>query len=296
MDRQTELQLEFREASPPLERHTVRSWRGVSVQYSRLRLPAEYEFRWDGNCHYLAHHDLVLLDGEMEVLGERPVIGRDLRDEMTYLPAGQSITGWAKPADRLNAFTVVCFDPASIQDELEMEFSGIEPRPHIYFKDAELGATMRKLSRLMAEEERSVSKIYAETLGLTAALEMFRILSAEPLSRKSVEPGALSKAQRELAYNYIEENLSRDVGLDEFASVCGLTRFHFSRAFKATFGEPPYQYILRRRIERAQHLLANSRVPIAEVAIACGFKGASQFARSFRSALGQAPLTYRRGV
>lgn len=294
MDRKTELQLDFKEASPPPEIHTAKSWRGVSVQYSRLKLPTEYEFRWNGQSHYLAHHDLILADGEMEVLGEKPIAGRDLRDQMTYAPAGQTINGWAKPADRLNAFTVVCFDPAAMQEELQTEFDRTDPRPHIYFKDNELGATMRKLARLMADQERPVSKVYGETLGLTAALEMFRISIAEAETRKPMGTGELSRSQRGLVQGYIEENLSMDIGLEELASVCGLTRFHFSRSFRATFGEAPYQYLTRRRLERAQQMLIGSQVPIADIAIACGFNGASQFARSFRNTVGQTPLAFRR--
>lgn len=296
MDLKTELQLDFKDASPLPEIYTAKSWRGVSVQYSRLKLPAEYEFKWDGESHYLAHHDLILTDGEMEVLGERPVASRDLRDQMTYAPAGQTINGWAKPADRVNAFTVVCFDPAAMQEEMQAEFNSVDPRAHVYFKDHELGATMRKLARLMAEKETIVSQVYAETLGLTAALEMFRILIAQSETMKPTLNGKLSKSQRDLVLSYIEENFSKDIGLDELASICGLTRFHFSRSFKATFGEAPYQHLTRRRVERAQQLLIDSQISIADIAFACGFNGPSQFARAFRSVVGQTPLTFRRSA
>ncbi|MFM2278941.1 MAG: hypothetical protein RLZZ444_1172, partial [Pseudomonadota bacterium] len=175
MDQQEELHLRFAEPEPPVESHAVRNWRGISVQFSRLKLPTEYEFQWDGNCHYLAYHDLILNDGEMEVLGEKPIAAKDLRDKMTYVPKGQTINGWAAPADRMNAFTVVSFDPAAMEEELATEFNGSSLVPHIYFQDVELGATMRKLSRIMEDPRKPPSKAYAETLGLTAALEMFRL-------------------------------------------------------------------------------------------------------------------------
>ena len=93
---------------------------------------------------------------------------------------------------------------------------------------------------------------------------------------------------------FIEDNLAKDIGLDELASVCGLTRFHFSRAFKASFGVPPYHYLNQRRIDRARQMLVGTGFPIASIAEACGFNGASQFGRSFRSAVGQTPLAFRR--
>lgn len=296
MERKNELLLSFEEPSPPLEIHAAESWRGVSVQYSRLKLPAQYEFHWDGNCHYLAYHDLILRDGEMEILGEKPVAGRDLRDLMTYVPAGQTINGWAKPADRLNAFTVVCFNTEEMAEELQQELVCSEPRPHVYFEDGDLGFTMRKLARLMADQTKPASKVYAETLSLAAALEMFRLTTEQSMPKAASGPGTLSRAQSELVRGFIGENLARDIGLDELAQVCCLTRFHFSRAFKATFAEPPYQYILRRRIERAQQMLASTQVPIADVAMACGFNGATQFARSFRGMTGKTPLEFRRSA
>lgn len=292
MDRYNELKLTFPETDPRAEIHTARSWRGVSVQYSRLQLPVEYEFQWDGQSHYLAYHDLVLSDGEMEIMGERPIPGGDLRDKMTYVPLGQTIKGWAKPAERLNAFTVVCFDPATMEEELQVEFNSVEPRSHVYFQDRELGATMRKLGRLMADLQRPAAKVYAEAVGLTAALEMVR-LQAEQTAQIATA-GQLSQIQCRLVLDYIEEHLASDIGLDDLASLAGLTRFHFSRAFKATFNEPPYQFVIRRRVERAKQLLLGTRMSIAEVAATSGFGSASQFGRTFREFVNQTPLAFRR--
>ncbi|MDO6966504.1 helix-turn-helix domain-containing protein [Rhizobium alvei] len=294
MDTPEELHLRFAETESPVETHAIRNWRGVSVQFSRLKLPTEYEFQWDGNCHYLAHHDLILADGEMEVLGEKPIAAKDLRDKMTYVPKGQTINGWAAPADRMNAFTVVSFDPAAMEEELAAEFNGPNPVPHIYFQDVELGATMRKLARMMGDERKPASKAYAETLGLTAALEMFR-LSHEATSQ-IFTAGRLTAAQIRLLHDYIDQNLAQDIGLDELASLCGLTRFHFARAFKASFGEPPYQYLMRKRIELARQLLLTTKHPVAEIAAATGFNGASQFGRAFRDLVGQSPLAFRRNA
>ncbi|MBU0832542.1 MAG: AraC family transcriptional regulator [Alphaproteobacteria bacterium] len=292
-----ELHLDFRTHTKPVETHTKTSWHGISVQYSRLKLPSEYEFKWDGSCHYLAYHDLFLRDGEMEVLGEKPIAGGDLRDQMTFVPKGHDITGWAKPADRMNAFTVVCFDPSAMYEELQAEVSPFEQRPHIYFQDSVLGSTMQKLASIMADERRPASQVYAETLGLTAALEMFRLAQESSIKPNSIaSAGQLSKSRQELVLSYIAENLGRDFGLDELAALCALTRFHFARAFKATFNEPPHQYILRMRLEKAKYLLASSRLPISDIATTTGFNGASQFARSFKAVTGRTPLDFRRSA
>lgn len=292
MERDGELKLKFRGAEQAAEVQTSKSWRGVSVQYSKLRLPAEYEFEWDGSAHYIAHHNLVLLDGEMEVLGEKPRSGGDLRDLMTYVPIGHTVKGWAKPADRMNAFTVVCFDPATMEEELQAEFGGTEPSPKIYFHDDELAGTMRKLGRLMANGTSPATKIYAESVGLTAALEMFRLGRFDTLQLPP--SGGLTRAQATLITEYIDENLAKDIGLEDLASVVTLSRFHFARAFKATFGDPPYRYLNHKRVERAKRMLVETPLTVEEVASACGFNGTSQFGRSFRDIVGQSPLAFRR--
>ncbi|MEQ8479954.1 MAG: AraC family transcriptional regulator [Hoeflea sp.] len=296
MPNKAELQLEFREDVKSAEINTTFESAGLSVQYSRLMLPAEYDFRWNGGTHYLAHHDLVLLDGEMEVAGEKAVPGGDIRDLMTFVPAGQALEGWAKPANRLNAFTVVCFDPDAMEEELERGFNGFEAQAQIYFREEDLGATMRKLGRLMADQSGPVSKIYAETLGLAAALEMYRISISAQEQATDNGAGKLSNAQCRLVQGFIEENLAADIGLDQIASVSGLTRFHFSRAFKASFGVPPYQYVNQRRIEKAKQILATTGMPVSSVAEACGFNSVSQFGRAFRGFVGQTPLAFRKSA
>ncbi|UJW77729.1 hypothetical protein [Rhizobium sp. SL42] len=51
MNTEAALQLEFLDAERPVEKHAVTAWRGISVEYQRLKLPAEYEFQWGGSCH-----------------------------------------------------------------------------------------------------------------------------------------------------------------------------------------------------------------------------------------------------
>ena len=76
----------------------------------------------------------------------------------------------------------------------------------------------------------------------------------------------------------------------------GVSRFHFARSFKTTFGVSPRQYILRRRIERARDLLLSSDLPTTEIATLSGFGGPMQFATAFRKYVGLSPSQYRRHI
>ena len=63
--------------------------------------------------------------------------------------------------------------------------------------------------------------------------------------------------------------------------------------FRESFGVPPHQYLLSRRLARARDLLRNSTLALGDVALACGFASASHFANRFKQSLGSTPGEYR---
>lgn len=213
---------------------------------------------------------------------------------MTFLSRGQTVQGWSRPADKLNAFTVVCFDPVAMEEKLDFEFNEPDAPADIYFQDTGLAATMRKLAELLPDEGANHKRIYLETVGLTAALEMFHLL--QTTVKRIPASGELSQWQVRTILDYMDGNLGRDLNLEEMAATCSLSRFHFSRTFKKTFGAPPCRYLLMKRIELAKQMLHQSQFAIADIAAACGFNGLTQFGRSFRELVGVTPVEFRRGL
>jgi AraC-like DNA-binding protein len=65
---------------------------------------------------------------------------------------------------------------------------------------------------------------------------------------------------------FIDQNLSENISLEDLARLAGLSSYHFSRKFKADLGIAPHAYVLSRRIDRAKSLLNNSRLPLKLVA------------------------------
>jgi AraC-like DNA-binding protein len=82
--------------------------------------------------------------------------------------------------------------------------------------------------------------------------------------------------------------------LEALARAAHVSPRHFSRSFRRTFGETPYQYLLTRRIERAQHLLRRTDLPVAEVCLEVGFTSVGSFTTTFRRRVGVSPTAYRR--
>jgi len=93
---------------------------------------------------------------------------------------------------------------------------------------------------------------------------------------------------------YVMENLERSLTLEQMASVAQLTPYHFARQFKATTRMTPYQYVIERRVERAQQLLRiNGELSLAEVAARTGFSDQSQFTSLFKRIVGITPRQFR---
>ncbi|WP_149535442.1 helix-turn-helix transcriptional regulator [Siccirubricoccus phaeus] len=104
----------------------------------------------------------------------------------------------------------------------------------------------------------------------------------------------LSRAQEALAKELLVAQLDGGVLIGDVAAACRLSRSHFIRAFRQTTGQTPYQWLLAQRVERARQLLRDPRMPLAEVAVACGFADQSHFTRIFSRQMGMAPGSWRR--
>jgi AraC-like DNA-binding protein len=81
--------------------------------------------------------------------------------------------------------------------------------------------------------------------------------------------------------------------VSDLARTAGLSRAHFSREFRRTFGEAPHQYLLTRRLERAAALLRNTDRSVTEICFAVGLVSVGSFITSFGRVYGVAPLAYR---
>jgi AraC-like DNA-binding protein len=94
---------------------------------------------------------------------------------------------------------------------------------------------------------------------------------------------------RDLADSRYAEPLT----VGDLADAAGLSRAHFSRAFRRTFGESPHAYLLTRRLERAAALLRTTDRSVAEICLAVGLQGIGSFTTSFKRAYGLTPRAYR---
>jgi AraC family transcriptional regulator len=111
---------------------------------------------------------------------------------------------------------------------------------------------------------------------------------------KGAGPGALAPWQIARVRTFIDENLHRTIRVKELSAVARRSTAHFSRRFKHALGEPPHAYVVKRRLERACHLMITSSASLSEIALSAGFSDQAHLGRLFRQAFGQSPSRWRR--
>jgi AraC family transcriptional regulator len=106
--------------------------------------------------------------------------------------------------------------------------------------------------------------------------------------------GVLPRRKLHTVIEYIMENLEGNPTLEQMAAVVHLSPYHFARQFKAATGSPPHQYVIARRVERAQHLLrADGEIGLVDVALRVGFSDQSKFSFHFKRMVGVTPGQFR---
>ena len=124
------------------------------------------------------------------------------------------------------------------------------------------------------------------------------IASSDSYDRKSAAPsaprGGLAPWQIRKVSVYIEAHLDSTIGSADLAGLVKLSVFHFCRAFRASFGESPHTYVMRRRIERAQGEMLRTSSSLAQIATECGLADQAHLNRSFRRFVGESPGAWRR--
>ncbi|HEX2925400.1 MAG TPA: AraC family transcriptional regulator [Ruminiclostridium sp.] len=96
------------------------------------------------------------------------------------------------------------------------------------------------------------------------------------------------------AFKYIEDNYMNDISLTDVAKAVGFSEFYFSRIFKDITEKSFSHYLNEYRIKKAEYLLADSCMPIAEIAYSVGFNSIVTFNRSFKGIKGCSPSVYKK--
>ena len=217
--------------------------------------------------------------------------------EITLIPAGACAEGvrrgrWGMlhlyVPDALLRRLVDAEQLSTRPDAVELVASRSAPDPIISHIGREMLAEMR--------QGQPLSRLRVDALGQDLAIRLLRAHSNLGGLRdvQVAVRGGLATWQIKRACDAMDAQLDGGIGLDTLANLAGVSPTHFSRAFKRSTGVPPFAWLLQRRIERAKDLLADPKMPLAEVALAVGFAAQPQFTTAFRRVTGMTPGAWRR--
>src|SRR5882757_9700787 len=150
-------------------------------------------------------------------------------------------------------------------------------------------AQLLETARREFERDREAAKVSLATASTILQAEIERCSGANGSIR-----GGLAAWQILRVRAYVDSNLHRTIHIRDLSAVARRSPAHFSRKFKLAVGESPHAYLVRRRLERACHLMITGVASLSETALKVGFSDQAHLCRLFRQAFGQSPANWRR--
>lgn len=248
-------------------------------------------------CEFQAHaHSAftvtAVLAGSMSaVIGERTF---ELSNGVISLTnVGQSHSARASEVE----FVSIRVSPVLV-NELVTEIGLTRTSADIVFRcNVTTDETIMRLARSIVGEMSAEQFGHAAMLDALVRQIVIHLLRCHLTVRKSdqIELSRAGPVDRRLrrAIEFMHDNFGREIALEEIASAAYLSEYHFARFFKQISGVTPHVYLANLRMERARKLLAETALPISEIASAVGYHSQSHFTKMFKSVTGVTPRAYR---
>ncbi len=177
--------------------------------------------------------------------------------------------------------------------ELGMSEEADPPRfPPQFQRSAAVEQLIRSLATIPPGEP-ATAQLYVEGVSLAVAAQL--ILAHRQPGRSGDRPKIppLPKWRLKRALDFIEANIAEPITLPALAETAGLTRMYFAAQFRAATGLRPHDFVLRRRIDRAQDMLLTSNITLMDAAFNTGFQTQAHFTTVFKKHVGQTPNQWR---
>lgn len=266
----------------------VAKWDGVKIQHCRVA-PGQVPTR-----SHQTHDVFVPLAGAVTIEGlelDGTLVPRTrMIGDIGVLPAGSTYSAhWDQELDYL---AVDMTDDYLRRATVDFEANR---NAQITLACGPRDPLVRSIAQALAEEldaEQPAGRLYAESLVNALAVHLMRHYSTDALV-PDLNFGGLPAHRLRRVRDFIEANLDRDLELAEIARAAELSPYHFARSFKQSTGLTPIQFLMQCRIERAKQLLADSALPLAEIALSVGFKNQSHFSTLFRKFTEITPKAWR---
>lgn len=237
--------------------------------------------------HYLFHY---VLSG-CGVLYVDDADGRtsryDIRAGQGFLIYPSQVTMYVADSEDPWEYVWVLFDGLCVSDMLQRTaLSKSEPVYHSQQED--LRSKMAEVLLDIAETPeapplKTIAKLYTFAAYLVDSAPNTHALGSRRIRDRYIR----------VALDYIEQNYSRKIRIEDIAAECGIDRSYFGKIFHAAMGQSPQSFLLQYRMMRACTLLQDTDMTIASVGAAVGYDNALHFSRAFKNQHGMAPREWR---
>jgi AraC family transcriptional regulator len=221
--------------------------------------------------------------------------GREVAGDLDIVPARTSAT-WEMKQDGMAL--IICVPDAllrAVAARLDRDPTSIDIADRFQMRDPvieHIGWTLK--ADIDSNVDRATGRgLLQDSLGVALAARLLQRHYRGSLPMREIR-GGLTHTKLERVIAHIEDNLASKLSLPGIAEIAGMSVSHLKTLFRNSTGVPVYEYVLRRRVERAQFLLRNHKHSIAEVAAASGFAHQSHLARHMHRILGYTPSALRR--
>ncbi len=184
-------------------------------------------------------------------------------------------------------------EQAFVHETLEGHRTEFEIMPHslLASRDEVIGQLSKAFRRICRGREKA-NPLYVESIGTVLATHILRAMFA-PALREDLVGGLPDGALRRVV-RHIDEHLADELHLTLLAKIAGYrSTSYFGKLFRKSFGLTPHDYLVRRRVARAEELLETTQLKAVEIAHMCGFSDDTMMARWFRRVSDRLPSDIR---
>lgn len=185
--------------------------------------------------------------------------------------------------------------PRKALDEFAYEH-GAKPVPTLKWSRDQRDPFLSTLSSVLlsaVQEDATTNQLFVDHIGLSL-LAHFAQSYGGLRARDGQSQGGLAPWQERRAKEIMFARLASHLTISDVAAECQLTPSHFARAFRRSTGVAPHEFLSQLRIDEAKRLMLTTKLPLADVALICGFGDQSYFTRVFSRNVGASPGAWRR--
>ena len=196
---------------------------------------------------------------------------------------------WKGPTERI----AVAIHPSLFSGALDETIgcTDIELKEHWNLTDRHVMAVLLAMTTDL-DEGSPVGRLYGDSLANALAVYLLTRYTTRHYAPERYR-GGLPRYLLKRVLDHIDAHLAADISLTQLATVAGMSTHYFAELFRQSTGNPPYRYVLFRKIERAKQSLRHAEHSVLDAALDAGFQNPSHFARTFRRFVGVSPSQFQ---